>query len=368
MAVRRTAVEKKAAKLNKLRDVRDKRQAKLLELKSLEKALERAACTEGNDDNRLAKLAKACAKITRRTEMQVLSNAVYEHMKSTRREQLICIQKQTASLKAQLAHTEDQVTGVQQELEKCRVSVQQTQHELQHENVSLTDVAKARASDTQRVLRSYKTKTLTSRLFEVEQVRLKEARVSTRKLALKRTIKGKQDDHSRILAHDAEVKAGSRYGSLEEMEGKLKELCKVTSTETVEQMINRLEQLKVVQENLGVMRTQQEQQIALLKAQLEDLQADNPQSDVPQEHEVVDQDVIRVKTSKAVLLKTNLLVQERNAASCLSFLSALAKRVRQATGAELEENIKVSNMPWAVEQLAQQLSSMQELIVQSRSG
>jgi hypothetical protein len=154
-------VEKKAAKLNRLRDGREKRQAKLQELKSLNLALQTATCTDVNSDSHFAKLAKACAKITRRTEMQVLSNAVYEHMKSTRKEQLVCIQEQVTGLKAQLAQTNGQVSGVLHELEMCRVSVKKLQHEMEHEHASLPDVAKARASDTQRLLRSYKTKTLT---------------------------------------------------------------------------------------------------------------------------------------------------------------------------------------------------------------
>jgi hypothetical protein len=43
-----------------------------------------------------------------------------------------------------------------------------------------------------------------------------------------------------MQADFAEAKAGGLYGYLEEMECKLKELYKVTSTEAVEQMIHRL--------------------------------------------------------------------------------------------------------------------------------
>jgi hypothetical protein len=116
------------------------------------------------------------------------------------------------------------------------------------------------------------------------------------------------------------------------------------------------------------MRTQQEQQIAQLTTQLEDLKAFQPQADVFQEHEVVDQDVIRQRTFKAEVLEGHLVGQELNAASCLSFLSALAKRVREATGAELETNIKVSNVRIALKQLAQTLCSMKEMVGQRLSA
>mmetsp|Transcript_9629 Transcript_9629/g.18773 ORF Transcript_9629/g.18773 Transcript_9629/m.18773 type:complete len:462 (-) Transcript_9629:22-1407(-) len=358
LALRRIVIEKKAKKLNKLRHIRKVKEQKLAELRGFEEAFKRENFIETDEEKRITQQAKAYFKLNRKIEMQEMMKAVYEHMLKTRKDRLVVKQDKITDLKTRLAEAHGHVNGVQNELEVYRTSALQIEQDLGVASSAQGKEALVRIAETEQLLFDYKTKALTEELFQVEHENIQNQKMTARKLRLRQKIDSEVLGIAKYKLYSHKVEKTNI--AVADMEQQLATLCKVTSAETVEQMINRFEQLKIVEENLEVMRTQQELMIIKLKEELDQLQIAKPQTEVGQEIEQVDTGLLRMQASRVAKLQHDKTRVEKLIATSLIFFSALAKKVSKATEVSLESDFKVANQLILIDQLASHLASVED--------